>query len=400
MNGRAARTGFILCLQLPIVTSSTVALAQDTPGAWGPPGGPVAPPPRDPPVFSLPPAEYLEKSSIFYNVPAVGPTGFRGNVPLFFEAQVAPHLFFYNGLGKIAGSGAARRWWERVFFAGSLTAQFRLRMVFNSDEYGNASSPVRPVSFMPRLNLQWFYFDRVREAALPNPNAMDPDKRAGWESLVRIISPRLGVGHHSNGQEHCRFDKSGTLDGMCPAWDGNLSEVNFRSGDFSTNYIIAALNASWLWLEPDTNFEHQRLDFGLLYEANPKHFGGGSGLNDQEYPLYGANRLQGEVGGSYFQRTPGGPTPDSALGRFTGLWSASVAYMQIFGARSDIASYRLTAEVSRTFYWLGGMGLFVRFFSGQDYLNILFVQKIPYTFQIGVVFDQTPRLQYRLQPGL
>jgi hypothetical protein len=282
-----------------------------------------------------------------------------------------------------------------VFFAASLTPMFRLRMVFDSDATGNLSSPVRPVSFMPRLDLQWFYFDRIRGAVAPKPEG-DEAARRGRDALVRLIAPRLAIGHHSNGQEHCRFDKTeATLDGpSCPAWDGNLADVNFRSGDFSTNYLIAALYLSYLHLEQDTSYEHERLDFGVLFEANPKSFLGASGLNAQEYPIYGANRLQFDVGASWFQRTEGN------LGRFSGLWSANASYMEIFGARSDIASYRLTIEASRTLYWLDGVGLFARFFSGQDYLNILFVQKVPWTIQFGVVFDQTPRIRYRLQPGV
>lgn len=348
-------------------------------------------------------SEFLERSSIFYNVPGVGPGGLHGNMPLFFEAQIAPHLYLWNGLFRLENPGdavdtlvrgdgcaqdpdkescIAHSWhWVNAF---SVTPQVRLRMVFNSDTTDNHSSPVRPPSFMPRFDYQAFFYKRPLKG---------PTWAESWGSAaagVWLVSPSVAIGHHSNGQEHCRFDPTGrTKDpNECAPWDGDLGKVNFRSGDFSTNYLIERLHVAWIDLD-DYDFERRRYVAGLILEQNPRNFLGGSGLNDQEYALYGPWRLGLHLEWSSNEGWDARGMSSTGAGQ----WTVSGEAHKYLGVGNGVAGYRTSVEVRRTFDRLFGLGLFARFFSGQDYLNLLFVRTIPWTIQFGLVFDSNQRLR-------
>jgi hypothetical protein len=329
----------------------------------------------------------------------VGPGGTRGNVPLFFEAQLAPHLYVFNGLWHLgvrgeSGSSAEREacksdqdcaanQWHFVS-ALSITPEVRLRMVFSTDANENHSAPVRPPSFMPRLDYQLFFYKRPQ--SLPFW-ARSQDVRGLW-----LVSPSLAIGHHSNGQEYCRFDPTGTTKDPdeCAPWDGDLSKVNFRSGDFSTNYLIERLHVAWIELDPH-GYETRRYAAGVVFEQNPKDMFGASGLNEQEYSLYGPWRF-----GLQLETTWNTGWTEKGEGTLlAGQWGVSFDARKFLGTGDGVASYSVSAEVRRTFERLSGFGAFARFYSGQDYLNILFVQKIPWTFQVGVVFDGNERLRVR-----
>ena len=66
----------------------------------------------------------------------------------------------------------------------------------------------------------------------------------------------------------------------------------------------------------------------------------------------------------------------------------------IFGTGPGIAPYRFSAEASRTFLELGGVGLFARFFSGQDYYNINYVHRIDWQIHAGLMIDFATPLQF------
>jgi len=338
-------------------------------------------------AYALPRAEFLEDNYLFYNLPPIGPKGARGNVPLLLEASVAPHFVFYDGLSRATRprpKGVTR--WERFqlffgnwFFDPSITMQFKLRMVKNDPDAMNTSSPVRPMSFMPRVNLQAFHLERL---AAFGPHAL------------LIVSPRASLGHHSNGQEYCRFDTTpgAHLDGLnCPDIPHpNLADVNFRSGDFSLNYWEAGANAALLFLDGE-NVENQRVELGVFVAHNPLEWGPG-GISQQQLELYGGTQVKLDAAYSWFENTL---ATDEGMGAMSGALTARVSYEQFLGGRSDVPDKLVSAEVSRTFFWLGGAGGFVRYAYGRDYLNILFVEPAISTFQMGVIFQQRPPFRYR-----
>jgi hypothetical protein len=335
---------------------------------------------------------FLEKNYIFWNVPQIAPTGDRGNAPLLLETWVAPHLSIYNRLDHLDKPENEP---VSVFFALSITPQFRLRMVQNDAALHNTSTPVRPISFMPRLDAQWFVmFCRT---------GGDPGGAAAWltgndaSSMARvwIVAPRLFVGHHSNGQEHCRFDKSETtLDGStdpatrCPPWDGNLQDVNTRSGDFGTDYFGGGLNAAVFSLDGD-NFERRKLALGVLYERHPLISWLPGGIDDQEAGLYGQNTLhfEGEIQQFLHRNT--------TVGWWSGRARLAGAYDRFWSSGADVVPYRASVEASFTSFWLGGFGLFARGMFGRDYMNILFVEPAISSLQLGVIFDPEPLMRFR-----
>lgn len=287
-----------------------------------------------------------------------------------FEAQVAPHLFLLNDWHKVERQGDT----SRFLHALSFTFLLRLRMV------GDDSTPVRPPSFMPRLDYQLF---RVWRPDAPKQ--------------LSIAELRVSLGHHSNGQQYCPFDESRVSGDPepCPPVDTrrpDLRPLNYRSGDFSTNYLILGAHYARLWLDAD-RFEEARVSFGVQGETNPTGFGPG-GIDREQSELYGPHRLKLDFEASrYHPRPLGLPSALSGVSAVSG----SVEFMM--GAASGVASDREMVEVSHVFDRSGGLGLFARFVTGQDYLNILFAAPRISTLQVGLIWDLSPRLQYIFKPG-
>lgn len=322
------------------------------------------------------PAEFLEKSYLFYSFPppspnptSFGPEGQRDPTDawLILEAQPAIHFYFFNELSELIryGNLKGRRW----TFAPSFTLQMQIRFL------NTTSSPVRTPSFMPRLNFQVF-----RMAF----------NQLGAKYLEIEIVGHLG--HHSDGQEYCAF-AAGHVDEGCPAFDTanpDFSQTNLVNGSFGTNYV--SLGTHWKWVtEVDIN-DYARTSWtaGLLGEYNPKDFGPGA-LESPHDKLYGQTRLR--VDGE-FQRL----TDLIAFGH-RAPWAvghARVAFMyqQIFGTGPGVAPYQVWLEASRTFLRVGGVGVFARLFSGQDYYNINYVNRIDYQFHAGLIIDFATPLQF------
>jgi len=322
---------------------------------------------------AVPRAEFLERSGIFYDLPNVGPAH---DAFLIFEAQAAPHLFFVNELGLVERPDVTRRWLHAV----NLTFNLRLRMV------ADRSAPVRPPSYMPRLDWQAFRFWK----------RMRPDQRAEFD----MLELRASVGHHSNGQQFCTFYRSDAPPGVdpgtppCPEVDPRAvpnGRVNFRSGDFATNFFVLGGHLARLWLDDDDR-EARRLSGGLLFEGNPLGFLPGA-IGRRQYDIYGPWRLRAEVEAQW--HWPGSPGWSWLAG--TAAAGASLEVMSRTG--SGIPRDREIAEVSHVLDRLGGFGLFARFVTGQDYMNVLFIAGRTTMLQLGLVWEISPRLQYVFEPG-
>lgn len=329
----------------------------DQPAEWPGPG--------EPPRF-LPRAEFLERSYVFYDVPNIGPAG---NQPLVFEAWLAPHLFIVNQLSRVENPREHARW----LFTFGATFQLRLRMV------GDQSTPVRPPSYMPRLDLQAFRFWKV---------STEEHSERLWMLELRLTP----WGHHSNGQQYCAFAE-GVLDGDgCPPVDRRnvrRDRLNYRAGSFSTNYAIAGVHLAHLRLDDDTRAETARIAGGVLFEVNPPGFGPGS-AGRVERKLYGPYRLrvEGELSRHVTPRWR----------KLAGVGSLSGSFEVMWNTGDDVPWNRAMLEVSHVFDGAGGLGVFARYVSGQDYLNILFAEKRVETLQLGLVWDLSPRLRYRFTP--
>lgn len=345
----------------------------------------------DRPIMARGRAEFLERNYFFYNLPPIAPPQ---NQPLVFEAQVAPHFFFYNGLDKLPFSDRC----DTFLQAFSVSFILKLRMV------NDASTPVRPPSYMPRFNYQMFFLGR-------------PGRRE-----LRVVEVRLSLGHHSNGQQYCRLDdKTIMTPGACEPIDAgqiaaDRGRLNFRSGDFATDYYQIAAHYERLWLD-GAGYEHYRLVLGASFEGNPLDwhlpFTLPGQIDREEYDLYGPYRPGVDVAGAWHNDSdavadwlsshlPGpsslwralGGTVDHATYRFDGM-------LQVFpwDVPSGVADYRWSMELSWSPDWWSGLGLFVRYFQGQDYLNILYLEGPVHTVQFGVLWDQSPQIAYQIRPG-
>jgi hypothetical protein len=319
------------------------------------------------PVFY--PAEFLEKSYVFYSLPAPdpNPTGYgpEGARPaktgwLIFEAQPALHLFFWNRMAQIIKSGQ-----DDWAFVPSFTLITQIRFL------NTTSDPVRTPSFMPIFNFQWFHFSRPR-----------------W---VKFLETELvfRLGHHSNGQEFCRFAAGHLDDGHCPAFDvghPDYGQTNLINGDFETNFVVLGHHARLVTEVDGNNFAASSWAYGVTFESNPRfwpfnHLPGH--IDDQIYALYGPHRFHFEA--EHLRLT-------DVLLRDEHPWSIGHLRFRatadaILGTGPGVAPYRASLEASRTFLRLGGTGLFVRAFSGQDYYNLHFVHRIDFQVQAGFMFD-------------
>jgi len=348
---------------------------------------------------------FLGKNYLGWNVPSIGPKGSRGNTPLLIEADVAPHLAFYDGLYKLDLPRTGQQTFD-VFFGAFITPEFRLRMVKNNRDAMIYSSPVRPMSFMPRIDLLWYLMWRVGWPADPLNDAPTIDQVGG----VVVFAPRLiPFGHHSNGQEHCRYGAEGGLDGSddgtctAPVPGAPATTVNFRSGDFTTDYAGAGANLAYYTLD-NNGFEHRRVALGATYQYNPLWKWLPGGMDASEAALYGQHVVHGELEIEVFLHgyaspegapPPGGfrqtPNVDHPLSGKVGVVAAGDKF---FTTSAGVPSWSASLELSYALFWLGGAGLFVRGLHGRDYLNILFVEPAVNTVQFGLTFDQEPLFEY------
>jgi len=351
---------------------------------------------------------FLEKNYLGWNAPAIGPDTYRGNTPLLIEAWIAPHLALFDGLYNLDRARDTPVQGVQHHFALFVTPEFRLRMIKNGGS-GIYSSPVRPMSFNPRVEAFEYFIWRVRWRAI-------------WEHLndgrafdqpggVVVLAPRVTVfGHHSNGQEHCRFGAEAGLDGnadpLCtpPMAGAPASTVNFRSGDFSTDYFGGGLSAAYYTLD-NGGFEHRKTAAGLTYRYNPVWSKLPGSMNDEEAALYGQHSVHFDLESQnfihgYYDPAAGTSSPSSGgLAPSIDSWwegklrvAGSVSYFWTTGA--GVPSYLASLEVSHALFRLGGAGLFFRYSRGRDYLNILFVEPAISTAQFGLVFDQEPLFEY------
>jgi hypothetical protein len=341
----------------------------------------AAPAPADPTTgtdtigapLRLPPTEFLEASYLLNALPSVepNPTGFgpegkrsANALWLIFEASPTLHLFLWNRLDDLTRGGAPG--WA---FVPSLTMATRFRFL------RTASVPVRTPSYLLRANLQVF-FARF-------PFKEDHERITKFRETAVMFQ----AGHHSNGQEYCPFT-AGHVDRECPEWEGDRpdpSGANLVNGDFGTNYVVGSMHRRWVTAIDGNGYARESWATGGALELN---FGGFGGLKGPTAEFYGAHRLRMTAERLELTDRIGGREIPVSCGHLR----ISGGVELIGGTGRGIAPYRVWAEVSRNVLRWGGSGLFARFFSGQDYYNINYVNRIDYQIQAGLIIDLSPPL--------
>jgi hypothetical protein len=323
----------------------------------------------------LPHYEYLEDSYLNYFLPRVGPVG---DHPLAFEAQAATHLFLVNQWEKVEhittpGAMASVWSWDVSFL-------LHLRMVQDH------SAPVRPPSYIPSTHVQWF--------GLWKPAS----------GKVHELETELGLTHHSNGQQQCSFVPADQQDNASPpvcldpgTVQGSLRHnVNYRSGDFSTSYATVGLHYAFMTLGDDRHMT-SRHSFGVVYQENfVAHHDGFLGnfpgaMNPSQAWMYGIHRAKLEAQGHWHV---GQPWTD-----FAGVLSATFSYELMWNTRPPIPGSRTIAELSYTVDGLHGLGIFIRGYTGQDNMNILYAAGRTNMVAAGLIWNTSPAVRYLFGEG-
>jgi hypothetical protein len=269
--------------------------------------------------------------------------------PLLFEGQFAPNLFLPQLRWGDFKEGGRETLLSAVF-----TPNIRLRML-NTD-----SNPILPPSYLPKLTLQLVHLRLLH----------GPDR----DGAPRMLALGLNViaGHYSNGEDGCFFANQEGKDPKCTPEEEGVLPLNEVTGSFSTNLLRFEL--------------HGRLGFGV----DPHRVSGW---------ILGANafyELNSAIG-------PGGMSPAQRRVYGNGHWGVG-----LLGERyANGNRYRLEGALSHPFAetpaqrgtfsvevaanprWASGFGVFARYVRGQDYYNILFLNRIS-LWQFGLVFELNP----------
>lgn len=297
----------------------------------------------------------------------------RNSVPyrdLVFEGQILRHITFYSSLvsanGRVMnppvdGEAPTSTGWGVTF-----TPLVRLRML------GETSSPVRPPSFMPKFTLQHFRLKRTSDSLDEFEYTREP---------VDLWSFDLTIGHHSNGQEGCLWDEDlSDGDPACLAplgVDVTSDDLNQASGSWSTHYLRADVRFKRMPTDDDRVVDGE-WGGGLWFEGHPHFSGNPAGsISSELQDLYGWGRV-----GARFQWMGRG-VDTRARNRI------ELSLEGVIGADSEAPDVNFSLEVSRSYEWLRGWGFFARWYWGQDYYNVQFLEELN-ELQFGLVFDGDP----------
>jgi hypothetical protein len=280
-----------------------------------------------------------------------------------FEADVFPHLFVYQDFTDIldvddVDSKGRRR--PRIVVSG--TPAVRLRM------FEEISRPVRTPSYMPRGNVQFIWARNV-PAALANIRVQRP-------ADIKLFEAHVIVGHHSNGQDGCLYTNQRREGETCIDVPGERA-VNREDGSFSTNYIRAGGNVRFNYL--DGNGWASK-EWGLLGEVeyHPRPW-----VDDDIEDIYGRTRFN--VGGSWAIREA--PMCRRRL-------EAEASAQVIVGAPDEVWPVVVKTQISCFPFPRGGWGFFVRYYGGQDYYNLGFLENIQ-RVHVGATFNHTGFFRFR-----
>jgi hypothetical protein len=328
--------------------------------------------------------------------------------PNKLEANIFPHLFLYQSFTDILdideqakkatgdrGNRGVKEW--AMVFSGTPAVRIRMLPV--------RSAPVRTPSYMPRGNFQFMRVRGLKDGIKKSDGTAkiernhSPSLKAFFEELrqvdhVSIWELHVIAGHHSNGQDGCLSTKQ-TVEPPPPAPDGECTPpgleptaetINRVDGSFSSAFFFRfGGNYSKNWLRDEATvsgstlpaaFQEGRLS--LEYEWHPRAW-----VDPQMRDIYGRHRLN--LGAAFAKKDIRGCR--RRLEVATGaIWNPGVV-------DSDL-ELSGSAQVS-CFPWLnGGWGFFARWYAGQDYYNVGFLDDIN-RLQVGLTFNQAEFFRFR-----
>jgi hypothetical protein len=331
---------------------------------------------------------FLEGTDVFWTV-----RGGDAWFPYRLEANIFPHLVVYQDFTDILDIEAqVRRGVTRVrerAISISGTPAVRIRMLRET------SAPVRTPSYMPRANVQLLLVRGLKDATRGRPAIApnDATSRQMLESVARVSiwEVHVIIGHHSNGQDGClsvEQDRVPAETGPCLPEGVTLTPetVNRIDGSFSTNYLRSGVNYSRNWLgrgivEPATKEVRLRAE----WEFHPRAW-----VDEDIVDLYGRHRLN--VGAAYALRGVRGCSRrlEAAAGA---VWNP-----QVVSIEDSNLEWSFEAQASCFPWGNGGWGFFVRFYAGQDYYNVGFLDQIT-RLHVGLTFNQSDFFRFRRRPA-
>jgi hypothetical protein len=298
-----------------------------------------------------------------------------------FEADIVHHAIAFQTFADVLDLDRQAKRIEsgrrpRLFAISiSGTPAVRMRML------EQVSRPVRTPSWMPRGNIQllWVrgapevadaYARQVRTAAAPGTVAA----ASGLPRRVSVWEVHAIVGHHSNGQDGCYYeDERRGADGTCESvtTPSVPRQVNTTDGSFSTNYVRLGMNYRRNTLDDDL---WARREWGARAEVehHPR-----SWMDQEIVSTYGRTRLS--IAGVYSVRD---------WSRCEKRAEVRAGLQATAGRQPEASSAAITLEAACFPTQRGGWGVFVRYYRGQDYYNIRYLNDIN-RLHVGFTFNQS-----------
>ena len=337
---------------------------------------------------------FLEGTDVFWTIQSDDPT-----FPNLLEADLFPHLVasqnFSSTLDAVAQSRRGVRGFKEFSYSISGTPAVRLRML------RDVSAPVRTPSYMPRVNAQFLWTRGLKDCDPSGPKlgcraveaaavqgVVQAAGPAAEEARALVAVPRVSiweahliVGHHSNGQDGCLLTTQERVPpetGECaPPGTVTAETINRIDGSFSTNYVRTGINYSRNWLESDLEASREaRAKFEVEY--HPRAW-----IDDEIEELYGRTRL---IGAAAYATRHVRFCQRRLEGTASLTWNPGVV--------ETVTEWSTLVQASCFPFRGGGWGFFVRFYRGQDYYNLGFLDEIS-RVHVGATFNQGGFFSFR-----
>ena len=334
---------------------------------------------------------FLESTDVFWTVQR-GSDG-DPSFPNLLEADLFPHLVasqnFSSTLDIAEQSRRGLKRFKEFSYSISGTPAVRIRML------RDISAPVRTPSYMPRVNAQFLWTRGLKDC---DPSRSKTGCRASMqletvpsavadEARTLVAVPRVSIweahviiGHHSNGQDGCLLTtqtRDPVSNECAPLATPTAETINRIDGSFSTNYVRTGINYSRNWME--ANLEATReARLRVEVEYHPRAW-----IDDEIEEVYGRTRLIGAA--AYATRHV-----RFCQRRFEG--SASLTWNP--GVVETVTEWSSSVQASCFPFRNGGWGFFVRYYRGQDYYNLGFLDEIS-RLHIGATFNQSGFFKFR-----
>ncbi|HEY7500135.1 MAG TPA: hypothetical protein VH740_16560 [Vicinamibacterales bacterium] len=325
---------------------------------------------------------FLEATDVFWTLQNGGDG--RSRFPSALEADIFPHLVAYQNFTDIVDiEKQQQKGAQRIReFAMSISGTPAVRIRMTRD----VSRPVRTPSYMPRGNVQFLWARGLKENV--RRAAMTADVSEAFSRLpnVGLWEAHFIIGHHSNGQDGCIT----VLQERIPAETGDCfpsgivptrETINKVDGSFSTNYFRAGINYSRNWMANSTKLEAvKEVRFRAEIEHHPRAW-----VDEDIVDLIGRTRLN--VNGAFAVKDvrPCRKRLEGSIG--------AVVNPGVVDSDQNL-SFSVYPQFSCFPWENGGWGFFVRFYSGQDYYNIGFLERIN-RLHFGATFNQSGFFRFR-----